>query len=121
MAALYDLREELTALLRQGLPDAAVTGEYPGEGRRYPQTVPAVAVGIAEAALQKLDYLGEQDAGEQSGRRWETRFQLELSAPRRSGAGELYRLFDQVSGLLLTYGSRYGLQEVDCGRAEDIR
>ena len=73
MAALYDLREELTALLRQGLPDAAVTGEYPGEGRRYPQTVPAVAVGIAEAALQKLDYLGEQDAGEQSGRRWETR------------------------------------------------
>ena len=104
MAALYDLREELTALLRQGLPDAAVTGEYPGEGRRYPQTVPAVAVGIAEAALQKLDYLGEQDAGEQSGRRWETRFQLELSAPRRSGAGELYRLFDQVSGLLLTYG-----------------
>ena len=34
MAALYDLREELTALLRQGLPDAAVTGEYPGEGRR---------------------------------------------------------------------------------------
>lgn len=51
MAALYDLREELTALLRQGLPDAAVTGEYPGEGRRYPQTVPAVAVGIAEAAL----------------------------------------------------------------------
>ena len=110
MAALYDLREELTALLRQGLPDAAVTGEYPGEGRRYPQTVPAVAVGIAEAALQKLDYLGEQDAGEQSGRRWETRFQLELSAPRRSGAGELYRLFDQVSGLLLTYGSRYGLQ-----------
>ena len=87
MAALYDLREELTALLRQGLPDAAVTGEYPGEGRRYPQTVPAVAVGIAEAALQKLDYLGEQDAGEQSGRRWETRFQLELSAPRRSGAG----------------------------------
>lgn len=50
MAALYDLREELTALLRQGLPDAAVTGEYPGEGRRYPQTVPAVAVGIAEAA-----------------------------------------------------------------------
>ena len=121
MAALYDLREELTALLRQGLPDAAVTGEYPGEGRRYPQTVPAVAVGIAEAALQKLDYLGEQDAGEQSGRRWETRFQLELSAPRRSGAGELYRLFDQVSGLLLTYGSRYGLQEVDCGRAEYIR
>ena len=121
MAALYDLREELTALLRQGLPDAAVTGEYPGEGRRYPQTVPAVAVGIAEAALQKLDYLGEQDAGEQSGRRWETRFQLELSAPRRSGAGELYRLFDQVSGLLLTYGSRYGLQEVDCGKAEYIR
>lgn len=121
MAALYDLREELTALLRQGLPDAAVTGEYPGEGRRYPQTVPAVAVGIAEAALQKLDYLGEQDAGEQSGRRWEIRFQLELSAPRRSGAGELYRLFDQVSGLLLTYGSRYGLQEVDCGRAEYIR
>ena len=121
MAALYDLREELTALLRQGLPDAAVTGEYPGEGRRYPQTVPAVAVGIAEAALQKLDYLGEQDAGEQSGRRWETRFQLELSAPRRSGAGELYRLFDQVSGLLLTYGSRHGLQEVDCGRAEYIR
>ena len=115
MAAPYDLREELTALLRQGLPDAAVTGEYPGEGRRYPQTVPAVAVGIAEAALQKLDYLGEQDAGEQSGRRWETRFQLELSAPRRSGAGELYRLFDQVSGLLLTYGSRYGLQEVRQG------
>ena len=121
MAALYDLREELTALLRQGLPEAAVTGEYPGEGRRYPQTVPAVAVGIAEAALQKLDYLGEQDAGEQSGRRWETRFQMELSAPRRSGAGELYRLFDQVSGLLLTYGSRYGLQEVDCGKAEYIR
>ena len=60
MAALYDLREELTVLLRQGLPDAAVTGEYPGEGRRYPQTVPAVAVGIAEAALQKLDYLGRR-------------------------------------------------------------
>ena len=41
--------------------------------------------------------------------------------PDRSGAGELYRLFDQVSGLLLTYGSRYGLQEVDCGKAEYIR
>ena len=65
MAALYDLREELTALLRQGLPDAAVTGEYPGEGRRYPQTVPAVAVGIAEAALQN-----SPDAGGKPGSSW---------------------------------------------------
>mgnify|MGYP000026007160 CR=1 FL=1 len=121
MAALYDLREELTELLRQGLDSVAVTGEYPGEGRRYPQTMPAVAVGIAEAALAKLDYLGEQEAGEQSGRRWETQFRLELSVPRKSGAGELYRLFDRTAELLLTYGSRYGLREVSCGAAEYVR
>ena len=106
MAALYDLREELTELLRLGLSGVAVLGEYPGEGKRYPQAVTSVAVGIAGAVLEKLDYLGEQEAGEQTGRRWETHLQLELSVPRQAGAGELYRLFDRAAGLLLTYGGR---------------
>lgn len=37
MAALYDLREELTALLRQGLPDAAVTGNIPARAGAIPR------------------------------------------------------------------------------------
>ena len=121
MAALYDLREELTELLRLGLSGVAVLGEYPGEGKRYPQAVASVAVGIAGAVLEKLDYLGEQEAGEQTGRRWETHLQLELSVPRQAGAGELYRLFDRAAGLLLTYGGRYGLREVECGAVKYLR
>lgn len=121
MAALYDLREELTELLRLGLSGVVVLGEYPGEGKRYPQAVASVAVGIAGAVLEKLDYLGEQEAGEQTGRRWETHLQLELSVPRQAGAGELYRLFDRAAELLLTYGGRYGLREVECGAVKYLR
>ena len=80
-----------------------------------------MAVGIAGAVLEKLDYLGEQEAGEQTGRRWETHLQLELSVPRQAGAGELYRLFDRAAGLLLTYGGRYGLREVECGAVKYLR
>lgn len=122
MTVLSDLREEITELLRQGLGEtASVTGEYPGLGRTYPLTMPSVAVGIAETAVSRLDYLGEQDAGTASGRRWEVSFRLELSVPRRSGAGELCRLFDRTAELLLAFGSRYGLSEIRCGRTEYAR
>ena len=67
MAALYDLREELTELLRLGLSGVAVLGEYPGEGKRYPQAVASVAVGIAGAVLEKLDYLGNRRPGNRPG------------------------------------------------------